>query len=63
MAVTFRVKYGLKTPDAVQIATAAVSGADYIITNDKKWKKIKEVHIVLLSELYFPAEKRDRLPI
>jgi predicted nucleic acid-binding protein len=51
MAVTFRAKYGLKTPDAVQIATAAVCGADYVITNDREWKKIKDVRVVLLPEL------------
>ncbi|MBN1444812.1 MAG: PIN domain-containing protein [Candidatus Omnitrophica bacterium] len=50
-AVTLRVKYSLKTPDAIQVATAVVCGADYVITNDRKWKKIKDVNVVLISEI------------
>ncbi len=38
-AVSFRSRYNLKTPDAIQLATAKICGADYIITNDRSWKK------------------------
>jgi len=51
MTVNFRVKYGLKTPDAIQLATAVVCGADYIITNDREWKRVRDVRTVILSEL------------
>jgi predicted nucleic acid-binding protein len=50
-AVHFRAKYGLKTPDAIQLATAQVCRADAVITNDHVWKKITELHVVTLDEL------------
>jgi predicted nucleic acid-binding protein len=36
----YRVQYGLKTPDAVQLATAAIEEADVFITNDHDFKKV-----------------------
>jgi predicted nucleic acid-binding protein len=50
-AVYFRAEYGFKTPDAIQLATAQVFGADIVVTNDQAWKKIKELHVVTLDEL------------
>jgi predicted nucleic acid-binding protein len=47
----FRVEYNMRTPDAIQLATAEISGADYVITNDKTWRKVKEVNVVTLDEL------------
>jgi len=46
-----RANYGFKTPDAIQIATALICGADLIITNDKEWKKFKEIPVKILSDL------------
>jgi len=46
-----RAQYRFKTPDAIQIATAIICGADYIITNDKAWKKLTEVPVLILSDL------------
>ena len=45
-----RAKYGFKTPDAIQMATASICGADIIITNDKEWKKFPEVRVLILSD-------------
>ncbi len=51
-AIMLRAKYKLKTPDAIQVATAAASGADYLITNDRKLKTVKTtVPVLLISEL------------
>ncbi len=36
-----RENKGLRTPDAIQIATAMVSGAEIFITNDLKLRKMK----------------------
>ena len=47
----FRAFYNLKMPDAIQLATAKICGADIVITNDKNWKKIKELKIVLIDEI------------
>ena len=50
-AVYFRAEYGFKTPDAIQLATAQVAGADLVITNDQAWKAVKELRVVTLDEL------------
>ena len=42
----FRVKYKLKTPDALQIAAAIHAGSDIFYTNDKSLKKVKELQVV-----------------
>lgn len=36
-----RENKNLRTPDAIQLATAVVAGADTFITNDRKLRKIK----------------------
>ena len=46
-----RAKYTLKTPDAIQLATARYSCADYFLTNDYKLKVVKDMRIVTLDEL------------
>lgn len=46
----FRSKYGFKTPDAIQLAVAEVSGADAFITNDTKLKQCTEVPVSLLTD-------------
>lgn len=50
-SVHFRAAYGFKTPDAIQLATAQVFGADVVITNDHRWKKVSELRVVTLDEL------------
>lgn len=50
-AVHFRAEYGLKTPDAIQLATAQVFRADIVVTNDQAWKRITELRVVTLDEL------------
>ena len=49
--VSVRTQYRFKTPDAIQIGTAAACGADYILTNDKKWLRFKEIPVLLVDEL------------
>ena len=46
-----RADYSLKTPDAIQLATAIYSYADYFLTNDKRLKIIKEVQVITLNDL------------
>ena len=50
-AVRLRATAALKTPDAIQMATAQVSGCDYIVSNDNKWGNITGVCVVLVSSL------------
>jgi len=42
----FRAKYGLRTPDAIHIATAVVQDADIFFTADKRIKKVEEIRVV-----------------
>lgn len=50
-AAQLRAKYNVRTPDAIQLATAINSKADYFLTNDDNLKKVSEIIIVTISEL------------
>jgi len=51
LSIAFRAKYGLKTPDSIQVATAIYTSADYFLTNDIRLKAIKEIETLVLDEL------------
>jgi predicted nucleic acid-binding protein len=42
-----RARYGLRTPDAIQVATAIHQRADAFVTNDEGLRRIKEIKITL----------------
>lgn len=44
-----RAKYAIRTPDAIQIATGIIYGADTFLTNDSGLKKVKDIRIVVLE--------------
>lgn len=46
----FRRKYSLRTPDAIQLVTAIETHAKIFVTNDKRFKKIKEIPVLILDE-------------
>lgn len=50
-AAALRAKYGLKLPDAFQIATAIASNCDAFLTNDLGVKRVTEIRILVLDEL------------
>jgi predicted nucleic acid-binding protein len=49
--VEMRARYHFKTPDAIQLGTAIACGADYIITNDKDWRKVEEIQVLMVGDL------------
>ena len=49
--IRFRAEYNLKTPDAIQLATAKYCGADFVITNDRAWRQIAGLDIILVADL------------
>ena len=50
-AAQLRSNYSwLRTPDAIQLAVAMGNGADVIVTNDEKWKRISELPVLLLKD-------------
>ena len=50
-AAELRAKYNIRTPDALQIATAVVYEADYFLTNDFRLKNITETNLLTIAEL------------
>ena len=59
-AAALRVQYGLKTWDAIHIATAIVTGAEVVIGRDRKFPDGEVVEGVSIREPYDIFE--DRLP-
>jgi len=49
-AAQIRAKHGLRTPDSIHLATAIDQGATAIIGNDRRWKKVKEIKVIVLDE-------------
>ncbi len=52
-AALLRSKYPLKTPDAIQIATAIETASDYFLTNDIRLKSISDIPVVCLNDIHF----------
>lgn len=50
-AASLRAKYGLKTPDSIQVATALNASSEFFLTNDIRLKAISEIEILILDEL------------
>lgn len=50
-AAEIRARYGLRTPDAIMIATAIEFEATLAVTNDRDWQKVDEIKVLLLQDL------------
>jgi predicted nucleic acid-binding protein len=50
-AAFLRASQNLKTPDALQLATALLSGANFFLTNDQSLSSIQDVPILILDRL------------
>ncbi len=50
-AAELRAKYNLRTPDALQIATALKNGCNAFLCNDNGLKRVTELQILLLDDL------------
>ena len=50
-AAELRARYNLRTPDAVQLASALVAGAEAFLTNDSDLSRVAEIRVVQLREL------------
>ncbi|HMK52474.1 MAG TPA: PIN domain-containing protein [Thermodesulfobacteriota bacterium] len=51
-AAFLRASQNLKTPDALQLATALLSGANFFLTNDQSLSSIQDVPILILDRLF-----------
>ena len=50
-AARLRARYDLRTPDALQAATAIHSGATLFITNDRVFRRIRDFESLILDDL------------
>ena len=50
-AAEIRAQYGMRTPDAIMLATAVESGATLAVTNDAAWRKVDGIEILMLRDL------------
>lgn len=50
-AARLRSQYSLRTPDAIQIATALHTGASALLTNDIRWPALPDLRILTLDSL------------
>jgi predicted nucleic acid-binding protein len=50
-AAALRAKYNLRTPDAIQIATALETDCQAFLTNDLPLKRVTELRVLALDEL------------
>ena len=51
-AAFLRAQYNLRTPDAVQLATALVSGCHAFLTNDDRFLVAEGIRILVLDQLH-----------
>ena len=50
-AARLRAEHGwLRTPDALQVATALEYDAELMVTNDDRWRRLREIQIVVLKD-------------
>lgn len=53
-AAWLRAQYQLKTPDAIQLATASESGCHGFLTNDEGLPQMKELQVFVLNRFLSP---------
>jgi predicted nucleic acid-binding protein len=51
LAAGLRARHRLRTPDAIQVATAIQRGATLAITNDDAWRALPVIETIILSDL------------
>ena len=52
IAADLRARYNLRTPDALQMATALNAGCDAFLTNnDKHFRRVTDLPVLILNEL------------
>lgn len=51
LSARLRAKYDwIRTPDAIQVGTAIQHGAELIVTNDDRWRRLNEIQTVILKD-------------
>ncbi len=56
LSAKLRSKYQwIRTPDAIQVATALRNGAELIVTNDDRWRRLTEIPVAVLKDFLEPS--------
>ena len=55
-AAALRANYRIATPDALQIAACLLHGATAFVTNDRRLRRVEELHVVVLDDLIDSTE-------
>ena len=50
-AGAIRARYNLRTPDAAHAATAIKSGCDAFLTNDRDFRRLQDLNVLVLDDL------------
>lgn len=50
-AAELRAKYGIRTPDAIQLASVIHKKGEVFITNDRGLKDVKEIKVLILDDI------------
>ncbi len=50
-SANLRATENLKTPDAIHAATAFFSNCSYFVTNDNGFKRLSNIHVIILDDL------------
>ena len=50
-AAELRTRHNLRVPDSIQVAAALEMGCEAFLTNDATLRRVRELHILVLSEL------------
>ncbi len=50
-AAELRAKYGIKTPDAIQLASVIFKKGDVFITNDDRLDAVEEINVLTLRDI------------
>jgi predicted nucleic acid-binding protein len=51
LAADLQARYNLRTPDALQVATALAHRCEAFLTNDARLKRVAEIRVLTLEEL------------
>ena len=54
-AAEIRARHAVRTPDAIHIATALVSGAEIFLTNDRDFERMDEIDVLVLEDFVAPV--------
>ena len=50
-AARLRATHSLRTPDAIQMATALQAGASFFLTNDRRLRSIEGMTVLVVADL------------